>query len=86
MAYYFFHIWTDRNLKIDEIGYELPDHAEAIRHARLGARDLLNEMVEQGIDAFRWSIEIADETGLQIARVPLRLSIDRPAGAGTTVH
>jgi len=71
MAHYFFHIQTDRDLEIDDLGLDFANHAEAIEQARLGARDLLSEMVMQGIDAFNWSIDVADERGTPIARVPL---------------
>jgi len=65
---------TDRDLEIDDLRLEFSDHTEAVHQAQIGARDLLAEMVDLGIDAFSWSIDILDEGRSPVARVPLGFS------------
>jgi len=69
MARFYFHVLTPASLQIDVVGVEFSDHAEARRHAVLGARDLLAEMASEH-DISRWQIEVTDADGVLVASVP----------------
>jgi hypothetical protein len=71
MPRYFFHIYNDV-IAEDEEGAELPDMAAAREHAICGARSLMAEEVVAGRLCLHHRIEVADEQGRVVMKIPFR--------------
>ena len=71
MPRYFFHVGGRGASLIDEQGVPLPDAEAAWYQAVRSARELVRADLQLGCSWEGRSVEIADERGLLLARVPL---------------
>ena len=71
MPRYFFHIYNDL-IAEDEEGAELPDLPAAREHAISGARSLMAEQIMEGRLRLQHRIEVADEQGRVVMKIPFR--------------
>lgn len=72
MPRYFFHIRSSDGIIEDPDGSELPDLDAARLEAELSARDLLADLLRQGIALDGQAFEITDERGELLERMPFR--------------
>ena len=75
MPRFFFHLYNDMIVE-DEEGLELPDLATAREQAIVGGRELLCEQVRIGRMRLHHRIEVADEKGRIVLKVPFRELVD----------
>jgi hypothetical protein len=78
MGRFYFHIRDGDQLIPDEEGQDLPDTSEALREARLAARQLLAEAIKSGRERVPDAFVIADEAGRAIETVPLAAVLPKP--------
>ena len=71
MRRYFFHLRGTGRMIPDEKGAELPDVETAHLAALESIKDILSDP-ETGADYSTWLIEIVDESGQTVLRVPLQ--------------
>lgn len=80
MPRYFFH-FESRGVRVrDDVGLPLPDAEAAWYQAVRSARDLIRAEESIGCSWEEQAVDIEDEAGLRVERVPL-LEIARFAGA-----
>jgi len=72
MPRYFFHIRSSDGIIEDPDGSDLPDLDAARREAELSARDLLADLLRQGVALDGQAFEITDEMGQILERLPFR--------------
>jgi len=72
MPRYFFHIRTSEGIIRDPDGTVLPDLAAARVEAELSARDLLADLLRQGITLDGQMFEISDDNDQVLDRLPFR--------------
>lgn len=70
MPRFFFHILTRTNIIKDQEGAELADLAAARREAIKDARGLMSTAIREGRDISHRYIEICDDTGIVMVKVP----------------
>ncbi|HEX8484472.1 DUF6894 family protein [Sphingomonas sp.] len=75
MARYFLNIYDDL-IVLDEEGVELPNLEAARLQALHGARDLMVEQVRHGYIVLSHWIDVVDESGTVVLRLPFRDAID----------
>ena len=76
MPRYFFHVRTHSALIIDEEGLDL-DSLDVVRAQTLaGAKELIKLFVDRGQSVAATSIEVADESGAEVAHLYLTSVID----------
>lgn len=75
MTRFYFHLRDSREYMEDTEGVELPDLHRAIEEAELAAREMMSEMVLRGEAIDGEIFEIADSTGVILARVQWKRSI-----------
>ena len=72
MPRYFLNVYNDANV-LDEEGMEFPDLAAAKCEAIRGAREMMADHVVEGRPIkLDHHIEIADESGTVLAKIPFR--------------
>jgi len=71
MARYYFHVRDQHGVIRDEEGTELAGLEDAIAEAQASARDFLVQDIKEGRKSEDRVIEIADDLGKVLARVPL---------------
>ena len=81
MTLYYFHIRDGEQIIPDEDGLELDSDAEAIREGRAGAIDMLRDALGTGDSILHQVVEIFDEQGRLVGRVPLRSLIGGAPGS-----
>jgi hypothetical protein len=72
MPRYFFHIRSSDGIIQDPDGTELPDIDAARMEAELSARDLLADLLRQGIRLDGQMFEISDSDGKVLETLPFR--------------
>jgi hypothetical protein len=72
MPRYFFHIRSSDGIIQDPDGTELPDIVAARMEAELSARDLLADLLRQGIRLDGQMFEISDSDGKVLETLPFR--------------
>ena len=72
MPRYFFNIRSSEGIIRDPDGTELPDLEAARAEAELSARDLLADLLRQGVTLDGQAFEITDEMGQILERLPFR--------------
>lgn len=72
MPRYFFHVRGQGASLTDEQGVRLPDAEAAWYQAVRSARELVRADLQLGCSWEGRAVEIADERGLTVARVPLQ--------------
>lgn len=72
MPRYFFHMLEQDERRPDPDGVELPDDEAAVDEATKAARDFIVEAIMTGNIVDGQIIEIVDQTGRQVQRLPLR--------------
>ena len=71
MPRYFFHFEAEGRRVRDEVGLKLPDAEAAWYQAVRSARDLLDAEATIGCTFAGQTVEIEDEKGVRIDRIPL---------------
>ena len=72
MPRYFFHFETEGVRVRDEVGLALPDEEAAWYQAVRNARDLIHAERTIGGASWKQSVEIEDERGMPVDRLPLQ--------------
>ena len=71
MPRFYFHIYNDI-VTLDEEGLELPDREAAREQAIFAGRELLCDQVREGRVRLHHRIEVADDKGRVVLKVPFR--------------
>jgi hypothetical protein len=71
MPHYYLHIRHNGDVIEDPEGFDLPDLSEAQLEALVGLRQILAEAIRNGAEPTADAILIVDETGQELASVPL---------------
>jgi hypothetical protein len=71
MGRFYFHLRAGDELTPDDEGIDLPDFSAAQREALEAAREVLAEAIKTGRSEIPEAFVIADETGQELAVVPL---------------
>jgi hypothetical protein len=69
---YYLHIRSVDYVALDDEGTELPDLDAARECALAAAREILASLIKVGDDKLPECIVISDQSGIQLAAVPLR--------------
>ncbi len=77
MTRYFFHLFENGNLDLDEIGILLPDASAAHREAVKGAQSMATEERRCHRELRGQSLVIVDEHGAHIVTVPFEMAEGR---------
>jgi hypothetical protein len=77
MAIYFIHVQTATAVIRDLEGVDLPDLSAALAEATDAARELMSEAVLQGRDISDQAMQITNEKGQILARLPFTDTLKR---------
>jgi hypothetical protein len=72
MTRYYFHLRSGEETAKDCEGAEFPDLDAACKEARTSAREMVADAVRQGKERTADAFVIADESGQELATVPMR--------------
>lgn len=80
MAIYFIHVQTPTAVIRDLEGFDLPELSAALAEATDAARELMSEAVLEGRDISDRAMQIANEKGQILARLPFADTLKRDTG------
>jgi len=69
---FYFHVWREGQLEVDEVGVALPTLDSARRHAECIASAILAETPASPESASGWDIEVTDHAGQTVFIIPAR--------------